>query len=76
MDQGKAAVFPLINGQRMGLLSKAASLLGGIGSYLSGGIVAKAASRASEQSIEGNMEGEGLLRGGVWVSDESNRRCA
>ena len=69
VDEGKQSVFPLMNGQQMGLLSKGASMLSGLGSYMWGGTVAKAAARAHEQSIEGNMEGEGLLLGGVWVSD-------
>ena len=69
VDEGKQSVFPLMNGQQMGLLSKGVSMLSGLGSYLWGGTVAQAAARAHQQSIEGNMEGEGLLRGGVWVSE-------
>jgi len=60
IDEGKAGVFKVLDAGKQGLLS-------GAFSYYTGGDVRKNADRCSAKGVEGNMEGEGLMLGGVWA---------
>ena len=59
-DVGKQGLFKTMGAGRQGLLS-------GTLSYLMGGAVRTNSDRCDAKQVTGNMEGEGLKLGGVWV---------
>jgi hypothetical protein len=60
-DIDKKSMWPILGS------GTGSGAVGGIASYATGGVVAKNMKRTKDKGITGNLKGEGLKLGGVWV---------